>query len=252
MIKNYIPNSTQIPNDFLDLLIPRIPEAESRCLLYICRRTFGFHKTVDRISLSQFINGIKTDDRILDYGSGVTKAPVVEALKNLLEAGAIKKTDDSRGNFYEINLDMDIDEVVKKVNWLRKQTRNSMLTKPKQGHLLNTQKKEKQRETKVYTLLEIFDKEIQSDNLSDKDRFLSYWTEKNTGGKKERWQKQQVFDIKRRWATWTQNTKEWGKEEKKKPYYFDDPVVEKNKRKYVIVDGEWKTFAGDEKDIVWK
>jgi hypothetical protein len=29
-------------------------------------------------------------------------------------------------------------------------------------------------------------------------------------------------------------------------------VVEKFGKKYVIVDGEWKLFAGDEKDIVWK
>jgi hypothetical protein len=35
-------------------------------------------------------------------------------------------------------------------------------------------------------LLTIFDKEIQTDNLKEKAKFLSYWTEKNTGGKKER------------------------------------------------------------------
>lgn len=101
-------------------------------------------------------------------------------------------------------------------------------------------------------LQRLFDKEIQTDNLKEKAKFLSYWTEKNKDGKKERWQKQEVFDIKKRWKTWLDNCKEWGKEEKKKPYYFDDPVVEKYGKKYVINDGEWKLFAGDEKDIVWK
>lgn len=101
-------------------------------------------------------------------------------------------------------------------------------------------------------LQQLFEKEIQTDNLKEKQKFISYWTEKNTWGKKERWQKQQVFDIKRRWATWTQNTKEWGKEEKKKPYFWGDPVVEKHGKMYVIENGEWKIFAGDKKDIVWK
>jgi HD superfamily phosphohydrolase len=87
-------------------------------------------------------------------------------------------------------------------------------------------------------LQRLFDKEIQTDNLKEKQKFLDYWTEKNTDAKKERWQKQQAFDVKRRWKTWLDNCKEWGKEEKKKPYYFGDPVVEKFGKKYVIVDGE--------------
>lgn len=101
-------------------------------------------------------------------------------------------------------------------------------------------------------LQHLFDKEIQTDNLKEKTNFLSYWTEKNTDGKKERWQKQETFDVKRRWGKWLDNCKEWKKEETKKPYYDGFQVVEKHSKKYVIVDGEWKQFAGDEKDIVWK
>jgi len=42
--------------------------------------------------------------------------------------------------------------------------------------------------TKITTdiLQRLFEKEIQTDNLKEKAKFLSYWTEKNTGGKKER------------------------------------------------------------------
>jgi hypothetical protein len=62
-------------------------------------------------------------------------------------------------------------------------------------------KERKQRETKIYTLLELFEQEIKTDNLNEKDKFLDYWTAKNRDGRKELWQKKEVFDVKRRWAT---------------------------------------------------
>lgn len=75
------------------------------------------------------------------------------------------------------------------------------------NHILNKNNKED-------TLQQLFEKEIQTDNLKEKENFLSYWTEKNTGGKKERWQKQTVFDIKRRWSTWLKNSKKWSNDNK--------------------------------------
>ena len=41
-------------------------------------------------------------------------------------------------------------------------------------------------------------------------------------------------------------------EKKKKPFYRDDPMVLSNGKWFVIVKGEWKTFAGKESDIEWK
>jgi hypothetical protein len=145
--KTLIPNSTQIPNVLLDFLIPQLPEGEGRCLLYICRRTYGFHKEMDRISFSQFVNGIKGKDN----GCGCCRSVVAMALKNLNEAGAILVIKDWRGNFYKINLDMDIEGVVRKVNQSRKQTASSMENRPQVVRLPYTQKKGKQRETKTYT-----------------------------------------------------------------------------------------------------
>ena len=142
MDKRLIPNSTQIPNIVLDLLVPKLPPAEARCILYISRRTFGFHRSKDRISLSQFISGITSrDGKRLDYGTGLSRPSVVEALKNLFKAGAIFIEKDNKGNYYEINLDMNVEEVVKKVNQLRKLTNISKESKPKQVKLFNLQKK---------------------------------------------------------------------------------------------------------------
>ena len=144
-----IPNSTQIPNAIIDSLLPRIPDAEAKCMIYICRRTFGFGKTLDRISLSQFVGGIVSrNNERMDYGAGLSKPPVIEALRNLVEAKAILIKKGSVGNSYKINLNMDIDEVVKKVNQLRKYTRSSKASLPHQVKLLNLQNKGKQRETK--------------------------------------------------------------------------------------------------------
>lgn len=141
--KSLIPNSTQIPNILLDFVIPKISEAEGKCLLYICRRTYGFHKERDRISLSQFVDGIKNrDDKILDYGAGVSRPAVVEALKNLVGSGLVDVIKTNGGNYYEINLGKLVDnEVVKKVNQLRKLTKTSKESLPKQVKLLNPQKK---------------------------------------------------------------------------------------------------------------
>ncbi|MEA3430176.1 MAG: replication protein [Nanoarchaeota archaeon] len=164
MSKKLIPNSTQIPNVILDFLIPQLPPAEARCLLYISRRTYGFHKEKDRISFSQFIDGIKSkDDEQLDYGTGLSRPSVNEALKNLKKAGAIIIEESNIGNIYQINLHMDIDKVVKKVNQLRKLTSkvvkklspSSKDTLPISVKKLNLQKKGKQRDKTKYMQSEI-------------------------------------------------------------------------------------------------
>lgn len=138
---NLIPNSSQIPNVILDFVLPRISEAEARCLLYICRRTFGFHKEEDNISLSQFENGIKTSqNRRLDFGTGLSRPAVNTALQNLISVGVIFVEQRSRGNRYKLNLDMDVDKVVNEINQLRRLTRSGKASLPKVVKQVNTQK----------------------------------------------------------------------------------------------------------------
>lgn len=143
-----IPNSTQIPNVILDKIIPGIPSAEVKCLLYICRRTYGFHKERDRISLTQFTDGITSRDsrEKLDYGTGLSRPSVVEALRNLIGSGIVIPTKDNKGNYYELNCELLGDKyvekvVVKKINQLRKLTRISKENLPKQVKLFNPQNK---------------------------------------------------------------------------------------------------------------
>jgi Bacteriophage replication protein O len=73
--------------------MPQLSGAELKVLLYICRRTFGFKKDSDTISLHQIATGIKTrDGRVLDGGTGLCKRHVIRALKVLEKKNIIKVT----------------------------------------------------------------------------------------------------------------------------------------------------------------
>jgi len=85
------PNLTPVPDDFFDLLAPNLSEAELRVLIYILRRTFGFKKERDAISLSQMVSGIRTKDgRTLDLGTGMSRRGVMKGCAGLVEKGIIE------------------------------------------------------------------------------------------------------------------------------------------------------------------
>lgn len=96
------PNGTVVPDELFDVLMPQLTEAELRVLLYIIRRTFGFKKSSDDISLRQIVDGITTKDgRALDHGAGVGKTAAVRAIKGLAERGVIvaqRNMSTERGN----------------------------------------------------------------------------------------------------------------------------------------------------------
>ena len=86
----YVPNSTQVPDTLFDDLMADISGAELKVVLYIIRRTFGFKKAQDNISLRQMVEGITTrDGRVLDRGTGLGKASVARAITTLEARGVI-------------------------------------------------------------------------------------------------------------------------------------------------------------------
>ncbi len=79
--------------------------------MYICRRTFGFKKDADNISLSQMVSGITTKEGAqLDGGTGLSKSSVARALKDLEEKNIIlrvRRSDPKRGDLpttYQLNI----------------------------------------------------------------------------------------------------------------------------------------------------
>jgi phage replication O-like protein O len=99
------PTTTPVPDEVFDVLMPQLSGAELKVLLYICRRTFGFKKASDTISLHQIATGIKTrDGRVLDGGTGLCKRHVQRALKVLEKKNIIqvtRKADET--GLYEVN-----------------------------------------------------------------------------------------------------------------------------------------------------
>lgn len=84
------PNTTPIPDEVFDELLADLSGAELKVLLYICRRTFGWKKESDNISLNQMLRGItRKDGTRLDRGVGLSKPTLLRTIKSLVEKGII-------------------------------------------------------------------------------------------------------------------------------------------------------------------
>jgi len=84
------PHYTQVPDELFDELLPTLSGAETKVLLYLVRRTFGFKRESDSISLNQMVHGLKArDGRPLDGGVGLSKPTIVKALKSLADKNII-------------------------------------------------------------------------------------------------------------------------------------------------------------------
>lgn len=79
-----------VPNDLLDDLLPSLSGAELKVLLYIVRRTLGFHRNAATISIAQIRTGLhRRDGTPLDRGTGLGRTAVTDALRSLQERGMI-------------------------------------------------------------------------------------------------------------------------------------------------------------------
>ena len=99
-----------IPNSVVDELMAEMSGVELKCYLFVIRKTKGWNKEYDAISLTQFIKF-----------TGAGKTAVVDALKNLVELGLlVKKTGVRNTSVYAINLfgkqTSSESELVQKVN----------------------------------------------------------------------------------------------------------------------------------------
>lgn len=81
-------NTTQVPDVFFDEIMPFLNLAELRVMSYVIRRTIGFKKDWDGISIDQLVNGIfRQDGSRFDWGTQLTEKTVKGALRSLIEKG---------------------------------------------------------------------------------------------------------------------------------------------------------------------
>lgn len=101
-----VPGTTPVPDVVFDKLLSKLTGNELKVLLYIIRRTYGFGKNADAISLSQFREGIKTrdengDEKVLDEGCGIGhNRTILVALASLEQKGCVtsKKRNTNAGD----------------------------------------------------------------------------------------------------------------------------------------------------------
>lgn len=97
-----LPQYTQIPNLIIDHIMAELSGNEFKVLMYIARRTLGFHKPTDCISLSQIVNGVTTKSgTVLNKGTGLSKATVVRCAESLEVKGYLireRQHSQSRGH----------------------------------------------------------------------------------------------------------------------------------------------------------
>ncbi len=93
MNSKFIPNSFIIPNSVVDELMAEMSGVELKCYLFVIRKTKGWNKEYDAISLTQFVKF-----------TGAGKTAVIDALKNLVDLGLlVKKTGVRNTSVYAIN-----------------------------------------------------------------------------------------------------------------------------------------------------
>lgn len=137
-MSEFIPNFTQTPNIIFDELMSDLTDSELRVLMYICRRTYGFHRESDRIAYRQFEYGIDG----LDKGCGLRSEAIGIALKSLEERGIIIKEPLGHSFKYGMNQDFGYRRI------------DESATDAKARRLPIQQKKEKEREIKIHSRVE--------------------------------------------------------------------------------------------------
>jgi len=94
--KLLIPNTTQVPNVFLDKIMPLLSAGPLKVLLAIARFTYGFQRRSDKIGFKQ-----------LGKATGLSRRSAIEAVKFLGELIHVKPGGPGKGaNEYSLNLDI--------------------------------------------------------------------------------------------------------------------------------------------------
>jgi phage replication O-like protein O len=142
-----IPNFTPVPNVVLEKLMPGLSKAALKVLLAVARKTYGFHKDRDAISLTQ-----------LQKLTGRGRAGVVRGINELGSLMNVTKGANRDCNVYELNIDISTSELVSEWNWFQNGTSSKTVKKvvPK----WNTQNKEDKRKNTSDSLFPIIQKII--------------------------------------------------------------------------------------------
>ena len=87
------PNHTQTPNELFDNHMKDMPGSELKVVMAVCRKTFGWHKDRDRISISQ-----------LEEMTGLSRPAVIAGTTKAIERGVLSRREVQGGYEYGLVL----------------------------------------------------------------------------------------------------------------------------------------------------
>lgn len=223
---------TRIVNKIIDDLAgANLLGSEFRIVLCVIRKTYGFNKKSDRISLSQF-----------EKATGLSHPTVNKALKNLVKMALLVKTASLQYSFnkYSKTWVVNTASLVKhngvgskaRLTSIGKavltKTGKAVLTHKRQKDILKDNTKEREQARSPNQISESFfsnsggevDKVVEmlkgkgvpeTVARSELDKFIRYWTERNGTGTRERWQMEKTFEVRQRLTTWIQKVRDFSK-----------------------------------------
>lgn len=106
-----IPNSFQVPNLYVDKLEHLLSPTEFKVLIYAARRIFGWGRVSDRISISQFCDGIESRGTKKDFGTGLSRGAVIAATTALVQFGVMVKVSSPSPSGIEFELQLEEDQI---------------------------------------------------------------------------------------------------------------------------------------------
>lgn len=125
----FIPNSFQVPNAVIDELMAELSGAELKCYLAILRKTKGWNKDFDAVSVTQLMSV-----------TGLSNRAVIDACNHLVELNLLYQKTGSRGvKIFSVNLcnnfTSEKSSLVKKVHGTSE--KSSLVTSEKSSHTKN-------------------------------------------------------------------------------------------------------------------
>jgi len=218
---------TRIANELLEAIIKIKFGSDSplRMLLLVYRKCYGYQKKADTISITQF-----------EKLANLSRPTVDHWLKVLVKHLLLVKGSKPSRNGYTYTINKNYDDwkpLVKPLELVKGRpfTSKTPLTSTSKTPLTHKRKKEsitKEREktpTQIFRDFisntakqqEVAEKIAESsgydinDISSEIQKFIAYWTEPSKSGKKQKWELQQTFELKRRLTTWLNNKKKYEK-----------------------------------------
>lgn len=140
---DFIVNSFQLPNSVVDELLADLTGAELKCYLAILRKTKGWNKDFDAVSVTQLMSV-----------TGLSNRAVIDACNHLVELNLLYQKTGSRGvKIFSVNLcnnfTSEKSSLVKKVHGTSE--KSSLVTSEKSSHTKNNIKNTTQNTIKKTT-----------------------------------------------------------------------------------------------------